>query len=167
MPQYFEAIINLKDLSDKPYNERYYDLGIENTYITLGYYQKLAAFLLILVIYPLMFFGSIIKNRYASLPFKVLYKSMTYGIPLQFYFELYLELSIIIWVAILGLNYSNFAQMFSSVIAIIIFGIVTVTPIYSYSKIMDSFDSLHEKKFRDIFLPLIESTKIKKHSTTA
>jgi len=69
-------------------------------------------------------------------------------------------------VGILGLNYSNFAQMFSSAIAIIIFGIVTVTPIYSYSKIMDSFDSLHGKKFRDKFLPLIESTKIKKHSTT-
>lgn len=49
----------------------------------------------------------------------------------------------------------------------IIFGIVTVTPIYSYSKIMDSFESLHDSKFRDKFLPLIESTKIKKHSTTA
>lgn len=114
-----------------------------------------------------MYFGSKIKNKYASMPFKVLFKSMTYGIPLQFYFELYLELSITIWVAILGLNYSNFAQLFSSIIAIIIFWIVTVTPIYSYSKIMDSFDILHDKKFREKFLPLIEATKIKKHSTTS
>ena len=120
-----------------------------------------------LVIYPIMYFGSKIKNKYIGMTFKVFFKSMTYGIPLQFYFELYLELSIIIWVGILGLNYSNFAQLFSSIIAMIIFGIVTVTPIYSYSKIMESFDILHEKKFRDKFLPLIESTKIKKHSTTA
>ncbi len=62
-----------------------------------------------LVLYPIMFLGTKIKNKYVSLPFKIIYKSMTYGVPLQFYFELFLELSIIIWVAILGLNYSNFA----------------------------------------------------------
>lgn len=62
-----------------------------------------------LILYPIMYLGSLIKNKYVSMPFKVLYNSMTYGIPLQFFFELYLELSLIIWVAILGLNYSNFA----------------------------------------------------------
>lgn len=62
-----------------------------------------------LILYPIMYIGSLIKNKYVSMPFKVLYNSMTYGIPLQFFFELYLELSLIIWVAILGLNYSNFA----------------------------------------------------------
>jgi len=58
------------------------------------------------LIYPIVFLGSKIKNKYASLPFKIIYNAMTYGVPLQFFFELYLELSVIIWVAVFaGLNY--------------------------------------------------------------
>jgi hypothetical protein len=64
-----------------------------------------------LIVYPICYGGSKIKNKYVSMPFKFIYKTMTFGFPLQFFFELYLELGVIIWVAIFaGLNYSNFAQ---------------------------------------------------------
>jgi hypothetical protein len=65
----------------------------------------------------------------------------------------------------MGLNYSNIAQMVSSVLAMIIFFVVAVAPIYSYSKIMDSFEQLTDASFRDKYLPLIESTKIQHNST--
>jgi hypothetical protein len=150
----------MKSLSDKPYNDRYLALEMENTYITTSYYQKLAVFILMLILYPIAYAGTKISNKYVSLPFRILHKTLTFGFPLQFLFELYLELSVIIWVAIMGLSYNNFAQLFSSVLAMIIFMVVTVAPIYSYSKIMDSFEQFHDFKFREKFLPLIESTKI-------
>lgn len=75
--------------------------------------------------------------------------SMTYGIPLQFFFEMYLELTVNVWVAVYaGLNYSNKAQIFSSSLVIIIFLITTVSPILTYSKIMDSFDKFLTHDFR-------------------
>lgn len=86
-----------------------------------------------------------IKHKYIRMPFRIVYKMMTFGVPLQFFFEMYLELCVNIWVAIfVGLNYNNYAQMFSSVLAIVIFAVTTVSPIYSYAKIMDSFDKFTE-----------------------
>lgn len=73
IPQYFASIINLRDLNDHSYNERYNDLKIEGIYITTCYYQKLAAFSAILVLYPIFYLGSLIKNKYINTPFKVLH----------------------------------------------------------------------------------------------
>ena len=91
---------------------------------------------------------------------------MTFGVPLQFYFELFLDVSVMVWVNVFaGLNFENFAQIFSSVIAMVVFVIVTVTPIYSYAKIMNSYNVLHTKEFKDRYNPLIEATKIKFNET--
>jgi len=136
--------LDLNKLNDKPFNDRYKNLGIENVYIITGYYKKFAAFLVMGLIYPLTYFGSKIKNKYISLPFKIMYQAMTYGVPLQFFFELYLELSVIIWVAVFaGLNYQNLAHYVSSGLTALIFFAVTVAPIYSFSKIMENFDKMH------------------------
>jgi uncharacterized membrane protein SpoIIM required for sporulation len=51
------------------------------------------------------------------------------------------------------------------VLAIVVFLIVTVAPVYSYSFIMDNFDKLRDIKFRNKFMPLIESTKVTTNST--
>jgi hypothetical protein len=55
---------------------------MENIYIVTGYYKKFAAFLVMGMIYPIAYLGSKIKNKYVSLPFKIIYSAMTYGVPL-------------------------------------------------------------------------------------
>jgi hypothetical protein len=55
---------------------------MENIYIVTGYYKKFAAFLVMGMIYPIAFLGSKIKNKYVSLPFKIIHSAMTYGVPL-------------------------------------------------------------------------------------
>ena len=82
VPQYFDFFLELNELDDRPFNDRYKNLQMENIYIITGYYKKFAAFLVMGMIYPIAYLGSKIKNNYLSMPFKIILSAMTYGVPL-------------------------------------------------------------------------------------
>lgn len=79
---------------------------------------------------------------------------------------MYLELCVNIWVSVYaGLNYDNKDQVIASILGILIFSLVTLSPIAFYSLIMDKFNLLPTKEFRSKYKMLVESTKLRSDST--
>ncbi len=116
--------------------------------------------------YPALWALSKIPNKYFKKIFGKLFSYMNFNLPLQFIIELYLELTVVLWLNIYaGLRFENKAQMTANGLAICVFTGVTFFPVWAYSTIMKNFDKLHLEEFESKFAPLIECTRMKLNST--
>eukprot|EP00347_Sterkiella_histriomuscorum_P010086 403338732 len=166
VPQGFGLILNLNDLDERQYNERFTNLNFEGVLLISNYYQKLEVFIILFCIYPIFLIGKKINNRILSMPFKYLYGTMTFNFPMQFFTEMYLELAVTIWLNMYaGIQFDNYSQYMATGIAVIVFIIVSVYPILVYSIIMTNFDKLSLHSFHARFGATVECITYKLNST--
>ena len=116
--------------------------------------------------YPFLWILSKIPFKIFKRVFGKLFSYMNFNLPLQFFIELYLEITVVVWLNIFaGLRFDNKALMTANGLAMFVFLIVTFFPIWAYATIMENFDRLHLEEFESKFAPLIECTRMKLNST--